>query len=72
MNPDKQPHVATHLVTAAQILARYSISEITLWRWLRDNDLAFPRPLYIRKRRYWQATDLTDWEQECIQQRRRA
>ncbi|MCL8489214.1 MULTISPECIES: helix-turn-helix transcriptional regulator [Bradyrhizobium] len=31
------------------------ISEMTLWRWLHDDGLGFPKPVVIRNRRYWDA-----------------
>ena len=45
-----------------QVCQRYTISDMTLWRWLQDNDLAFPHPLRIRDRRYWLEADLVTWE----------
>ncbi|MEG3663075.1 helix-turn-helix transcriptional regulator [Celeribacter halophilus] len=37
------------------------VSDMTLWRWLNDPDLAFPRPTYIGKRRYFRETEIADW-----------
>jgi predicted DNA-binding transcriptional regulator AlpA len=37
------------------------VSDMTLWRWLADPDLAFPKPVYIGKRRYWREADLITW-----------
>ena len=34
------------------------ISDMTLWRWLHDSELGFPRPIYIGKRRFWRYPDL--------------
>ena len=50
------------LIPAAQILERYGISEMTLWRWLRDNELGFPRPIVINRRRYWWKAGVSAWE----------
>lgn len=36
-------------------------SDMTIWRWLNDPELGFPRPVYIRKRRYWREADILDW-----------
>jgi len=35
---------------------------MALWRWLNDEDLEFPQPLVINKRRFWNAAELTAWE----------
>ena len=43
---------------AGQVRARYGVSDMSLWRWLRDSELAFPAPIKIHKRRYWRLADL--------------
>ena len=30
---------------AAQVRARYGVSDMSLWRWLKNEDLAFPHPI---------------------------
>lgn len=37
------------------------ISDMTLWRWLDDDALGFPRPIYIARRRYWREVEVIDW-----------
>lgn len=37
------------------------ISDMTLWRWLADPELNFPRPIYIGRRRYWREADMLAW-----------
>jgi hypothetical protein len=51
-------------LNAAQVRSRYGeISEMCLWRWLKDAQLAFPQPsVRIRDRRYWREADLVAWE----------
>jgi hypothetical protein len=39
-------------------------SDMWLWRRLRD-DSKFPRPIEIRKRRYWKLSELIMWERAC-------
>jgi len=34
---------------------------MTLWRWLRDPELGFPRPLVINGRRYWRESEIKAW-----------
>ena len=51
------------LLKAAAVKARYGgISDMTLWRWINDEELGFPTPLVISKRRFWRESDLTAWE----------
>ena len=37
------------------------VSEMTLWRWLNNPELKFPRPTYIGRRRYWREADVVRW-----------
>ena len=50
------------LLPAKAVRRRYSISDMTLWRWLRCVELGFPPPTIIRRRRYWRLGDLRQWE----------
>ena len=47
---------------ARQVRARYSVSDMSLWRWLRDETLDFPHPIRINGRRFWKLSDLEVWE----------
>ena len=47
---------------AGQVRARYGVSDMSLWRWLRDPKLGFPAPIKIHNRRYWKLSDLQAWE----------
>lgn len=37
------------------------ISAMSLWRWLNDDRLDFPRPRTVRRRRYWREVEVLDW-----------
>lgn len=37
------------------------ISDMSLWRWLNDPDLGFPKPIVIQRRRYWREADVVSW-----------
>ena len=39
------------------------VSDMTLWRWGTRPELAFPKPIYIGRRRYWRAADIDAWMQ---------
>jgi predicted DNA-binding transcriptional regulator AlpA len=49
-------------LAAKQLRARYDVSDMTIWRWLDDEKLSFPRPIYINRRRYWKLRDIEAWE----------
>ena len=53
------------LLSARQVRAVLGgCSDMTIWRYLADEELGFPRPCYIRRRRFWRAGDLRRWLQE--------
>lgn len=47
---------------AVAVRARYGVSDMSLWRWLRDDALGFPHPLRINGRRFWKLSELEAWE----------
>jgi predicted DNA-binding transcriptional regulator AlpA len=63
-DPPRPPiEVATTYLNAAQVRTRYGgVSDMALWRWLHDEDLGFPKPFRINRRRFWKVSDLTAWE----------
>jgi predicted DNA-binding transcriptional regulator AlpA len=48
-------------LTAPMVERRYSVSTMTLWRWLKS-DNGFPKPMYIGRYRYWREGELDAWE----------
>lgn len=51
-------------VPAAKVRERYGgISDMSLWRWVRNPEMGFPQPLTINRRRYWCLRELEVWEQ---------
>lgn len=47
------------LMTASQVREHFgSISEMTLWRWLRDTAMDFPAPIVINRRRFWPRSEI--------------
>lgn len=50
------------LQNTSDVTSRYNISISTLYRWLEDKDLDFPRPGYIRKKPYWRVGDLDQFD----------
>jgi predicted DNA-binding transcriptional regulator AlpA len=37
------------------------VSDMTIWRWLNDPSLNFPKPVYIGRRRYWVESEVVAW-----------
>ncbi len=51
----------TYLPTPA-VRARYGVTKQSLWRWLQNDVLGFPKPRRINNRLYWNVTELETWE----------
>nr|WP_090158660.1 AlpA family phage regulatory protein [Loktanella sp. DSM 29012] len=37
------------------------VSNMTIWRWLQDPDMNFPKPIKIGRRNYWREADMIVW-----------
>jgi predicted DNA-binding transcriptional regulator AlpA len=44
------------------VCGRFGRTSKTLDRWIKDDRLGFPRPMYIRNRRYFREAELIEWE----------
>ncbi|MAC81777.1 MAG: transcriptional regulator [Rhodobacteraceae bacterium] len=54
--------MTSKLITAGAVRdALGGVSDMTLWRWLNDPALNFPKPIYIARRRYWREADVSAW-----------
>jgi hypothetical protein len=64
----RQGHAADgageRLVPTRGVLSRYQIVDRTLDRWLESPTLNFPKPVIIRRRKYWQLGELVAWERQ--------
>jgi predicted DNA-binding transcriptional regulator AlpA len=47
---------------ARAVWERYGVTAMSLHRWQRNEDLHFPKPIYLGRFRYWKLADLTEWE----------
>jgi predicted DNA-binding transcriptional regulator AlpA len=60
-----QSNVDEIFLGARKVRRRYGdISDMTLWRWCHDEDLAFPKPITIKGRRFWRWSNLKTWEKQ--------
>lgn len=55
---------------AAKVRERYGVSDMTIWRWVADTNLGFPRPRYFGRLRFWSIGELETWEHRQPRQRR--
>lgn len=63
------PKSEPEFLAAPAVLERYGISDMSLWRWIRDPSLAFPRPVYIGRYRYFVRSELEAWERALPRER---
>jgi predicted DNA-binding transcriptional regulator AlpA len=47
---------------ARKVWERYGVTSMTLHRWLHDERMEFPEPVYLGRFRYWRLADLETWE----------
>lgn len=47
---------------AKQVRQRFGVSDMSIYRWLRDEKLHFPKPIIINRRRYWALDEIVAWE----------
>jgi predicted DNA-binding transcriptional regulator AlpA len=51
-----------NLLPTKEVMSRLGgVSQMTIWRYLKDDELDFPKPIYIKTRRYWREDDLEAW-----------
>ena len=51
---------------AKKVRERYSISDMTLWRWEHDLKIAFPRPMIVNRRKLYRLADTEAWERQRV------
>lgn len=51
-----------NFLSGPAVRKRYGVSAQSLYRWMKDADLAFPRPMLIKNRLYFSEADLVAWE----------
>lgn len=54
------------LLSGRAVCQRYGVSSMTVYRWQRDPDLNFPRPVDINGRLYWYVDQLEQFERSRI------
>ena len=51
-------------LTAPHVCERYGVTSMTLHRWLRNEKMKFPKPMYLNNRRYFKVDDIESWERQ--------
>jgi predicted DNA-binding transcriptional regulator AlpA len=60
------------LIPARKVQDRYQVTDRTIDRWVSDEQLGFPKPLVINRRRYFYESELEAWERNRVAQQRTA
>ena len=63
---------AVTYIPGPKVKARYNVTDMTIHRWLHDDDMDFPRPYYFGRFRYWRLYELEVWERAQPRRRIRA
>ena len=57
------------LIPDREVRERYKLSSMGLWRWDHDSNLNFPKPVWIRGRKYRDEAELAAFDRACIEAR---
>lgn len=52
---------SSRLIPTGVLRDLVGVSDMSIWRWLKDNKTDFPRPKYIGRRRYWREAEILSW-----------
>ncbi len=53
------------LLNSAQTKTRCgNVTDMCIWRWMRDPRVQFPLPVTINRRNYWRLGDLRHWQEQ--------
>ena len=56
---EEKKQLENRLMTANEVRELFGgISDMTVWRWLQSEQLGFPKPIHIQRRRFWRASDI--------------
>ena len=57
---------ASKYLPTAKVAERYGRTPRTIERWLDDEKLNFPQPVYINRFKYWNIDELESWERKQV------
>jgi predicted DNA-binding transcriptional regulator AlpA len=56
-------------LTAPDVLRRFTISDTTLYTWIRDPRMGFPQPIVFNRRRRFLLCEIAAFERDCADRR---
>jgi len=61
------------LIPAAEVRNQFGgICDMTLWRWVHDPDMGFPKPVKLRNRNYWPRQEIREAKARALASREAA
>jgi predicted DNA-binding transcriptional regulator AlpA len=63
----RSPTRRGRLSPTSKVMERYSCSDRTIDRWVADPDLNFPKPIYIKRRRFWFDDQLDEFDASRVE-----
>ncbi|WP_442577914.1 helix-turn-helix transcriptional regulator [Mesorhizobium sp. ASY16-5R] len=72
MNIATEPRPEREYLPARGVWERYGKSSMTLHRWLADERMNFPKPVYFGRFRFWRLSELETWERQQVAKSREA
>jgi predicted DNA-binding transcriptional regulator AlpA len=64
-----ETETTSQLLPTRLVCKRYGVSDRTIARWERDQDLRFPQPIMINERKYYSEAALTAFDRAQAAQR---
>lgn len=59
---DETNHNKSHqLISIVELRELFSVTDMTISRWLKNDTLSFPKPIRIATRRYWYEAEVNEW-----------
>lgn len=49
------------LISIVELRKIFSVTDMTISRWLKNDRLSFPKPIRIATRRYWYEAEVNEW-----------
>jgi predicted DNA-binding transcriptional regulator AlpA len=49
-------------LSAPEVMRRLGVSQMSLWRYLHNSKMKFPRPYKFSRNRFWSLCELIAWE----------
>ena len=53
-------------INAVDVRRRFGISDMSLWRWVKDPAIGFPQPMRINNRRYFRIDEIEAFERRQL------